>query len=176
MPPVADGYGDTIATQDPVGVGVRPPLMAADPPHDTDFPRIKGEITAASALRLIYGNYDSETKTAGWFADLAQMRLMMNVTGKDQRELHSKPTVFPVVAISERYVAAPGHTRYLLLTSPTWPYGFGCHACEPPVGAAIFKPTESGWRLSWLRKILFHLGDNGGPLGDTKPVRIGPAP
>src|SRR5262249_42872583 len=136
--------------------------------------QIKGKITAARALRLIYGNYDSETKTAGWFANLPEMRLIMRVTEEDQQVLHSKPTIFPVVAISERYVAVPGHTRYLLLTSLTWPYGFGCHACAPPVGAAIFEPTTSGWRLSWSRKIIDHIGDNGERLDDTEPVRIGP--
>jgi hypothetical protein len=151
-----------------------PPPIAADPPQGPDAPLIEGEITAAKALRAIYGNYDTTTESAGWLADLPEIRAIMDITAAEQRELPHEPTVFPVVRVSDQIVSTPSHERYLLLTSLEWPDGFGCHACEPPVGGAIFERTPKGWRLAWSRKVIDYVGHNGTPPRETEPVRIGP--
>jgi hypothetical protein len=144
----------------------RPPI-AADPPRPPNDPLIEGEITASKALRAIYGNYDPDTNSAGWLAGIREVKSIVNGPS------YEKPTVFPIVRLSDQLVSAPGHERYLLLTSLKWLRGQYCRPCQPPVGGAIFERAARGWRLAWSRKMIDFLGDDQGPPQIVDPVRIG---
>jgi hypothetical protein len=155
------------SAKDPVWLAqIEPPRMAADPPRGPNEPLIEGEITAAKALRAIYGNYDTTTESTGWLVNFR--KVILGYVDPDE-----KPQLLPVTRLADQVVSTPGHERYLLLTSLGWPRGQSFRPMQPAVGGAIFERTEEGWRLAWSRRFINEFGDDQAPPRVVEPVRIG---
>lgn len=121
-------------------------------------------LSEEQALTMIYGNYNSTTKSANWINILFPNKM---------RSSYFKEKKGYVKAISLLNFCEHGKNKIFLLTK-TIPTNipFDCHACLPLIGATVFAENNGNWKIEAQNQFIMYGGEYG-ELPIVKMIEIG---
>lgn len=132
-------------------------------------------ISTDEALKQLYHNYDPATKTAQWVCTKAPQaepdRTCQDLDAKDVKDETVSVSILLAAQVPEG-----GGTRFYLATSVKPgrnPEEFGCHACVPAIGAAVFIWDGEHWALESANSAASYSGGWGEPP-EVGLISIGP--
>ncbi len=128
---------------------------------------LDGEISGLRVLKLLYGELTDDNGKA------REPALWRKVKVPDELKDFSDETADVYVAFEAAYTE-DGTQKYIVITQAR-PSGsdFGCHACAPLIGGAIFAKTGNRWVLEVENKYIDLIGKYG--LAEPMElVKIGP--
>lgn len=123
---------------------------------------LEGDFDNGKALKLMYGNFNPETKRAQWKptrGDLDKFNFYSDIKAVYSRAYFAK-------AFQEN-----GNTRYFVITR-TAPAKEDCEDCVPVLGGAVFTKQGDEWKLDAQTKALTRTGLHG-ELSNGKLIKIG---
>ncbi|MGB2752080.1 MAG: hypothetical protein WBC19_08470 [Pyrinomonadaceae bacterium] len=127
-----------------------------------DYTFERGDLDAAQAMFLIFGNYDRNLKRSSWKVD---------TWDEDGRK--SQKIVYARLVKVIDYVQGGVPKRVVITKTPPEEENYACHACAMHVSLGVFSKTSNGWRLQQSRRKGFWKG----AWGDVEApslVKIGP--
>ncbi len=129
---------------------------------------LDGEISGLRVLKLLYGELSDDNGKA------REPAVWRNVKVPDELKDFSDETTADVYVAFEAAYSEDGTQKYIVITQAR-PSGsdFGCHACAPLIGGAIFAKTGNRWVLEVETKYIDLIGKYG--LAEPMElVEIGP--
>lgn len=123
----------------------------------------QGEFREEEAMRLLYGNYDTEQSQSKWQPDRKKI---------DDLGFYNGDEPFYATAILNDTFSENGKERRVLITQSA-PKNHDCHACAPLIGGAFFTKVGDIWQLDSQEKYIGTYGSFGQPP-DFDIEQIGP--
>jgi hypothetical protein len=116
------------------------------------------------AMKIFYGNYDRDRKVSA--ASLPREKSSFPSAGEEQMTIRSLFSASSTDA---------GMPYFVLLTYavPSNDEEYGCHACAPIIGMAVFSLQRSRWTLEASNRAVTVAGSFGQPPKDVELIQIG---
>jgi len=116
----------------------------------------------AQAMQMLYRNYNLKEQTSA--------ALLPEYKGTSHSDAEEQMTVKPILSA---FIGDAGAQRFVLVTSAV-PPNYGCHACTPTIGMAVFSQEGSKWATDAFNRAATYAGDWGEPPVSIQLVQIGP--
>lgn len=120
-------------------------------------------LSVPDAMRMLYGNYDAQTRSSTTAVGGTNNSKSDNA---GMQQLIVRP-------VFHADINEAGANKFAVLTYAVPRTGFGCHACAPTIGMAVFSNTAQNWSIEASNKAVTKAGGWGQPPTDIQLVEIG---